>query len=172
MRTLWIVFFLIPFHVLAQENLSVNEKIERNYQEIRKQRHDVEQFITDFILRKVSIRMAQNLSMQGFDEAQIQQVLQGEAFAGLIEKIRSSKPLQQEISKWISSILEPGVLEEEVRKRRDALAQSIKEDLLRAKLEAKRSAGYREKESILLEKEKSRLETVLDQTFSDLMKGS
>ncbi|MEZ4704641.1 MAG: hypothetical protein R3A11_05570 [Bdellovibrionota bacterium] len=131
--------------------MSINDRIEQSYREIRAQREDIKTFVVDYVVRKTTIRMVQNLQKKGFDNHQISLVIEGESYQNLIQKIRSYAPLQKNIDQFINQILEPGYLEEQVRERRVELAESIQQDMAQARASMKKSPLFRQTETIVRE---------------------
>lgn len=136
---------------------------------IRSHREEIRRFFLDMSARKVEMDIAATLKKNHMAEADIQNVLSSDQVKLLIERFEKTPEVQNQVDKYVTNLLQPGVIEAYVMKQREQLEKQIEGDVVIARSELRKSGSFREREEVFIDQDqRSFAKKLWDHLVNDL----
>lgn len=113
----WIITLVLLF-----PSLSFADAAPSKYEELRKKRPEIQAYFESLLVRKMANDVAVAMTINGFSDTEIQNVLGGASFRNYSTRVMETPRMKQALQRFLNRLLKPGVLEVAFEKRAEELA--------------------------------------------------
>jgi phosphoribosylformylglycinamidine (FGAM) synthase PurS component len=138
---------------------------------IRSKEQEIREFFLQMILRKAQLDVQTVLVRKNLPKEEIEQVMQSREMKLFVSRLEKHPKIHAKVDAHVRKFLKPGVIEDEILKRREMLEKSRQETQVLARLERRKSSKFRSEEKVFdPEDDKTLIGKVWDHLVNDLYK--